>query len=124
MPVLCAVDAKKNRFYVRSFFNDGIIIPDGDYEMNDISEKLKDLNAEKVFVCGSDAELFIERFKSNDECDKKISEKFISLKSKHDETENLFTIAEDMIANKKPALQDFEGPVYIRASEAETNLIS
>ena len=31
-------------------------------------------------------------------------------------------IAEEMIAKKIPSLKDFEGPVYIRASEAEEKL--
>lgn len=116
-PVICAVDAKKNRFYVRATINGETAIEDGDYEIQDIAKKIDELCTDVFFVCGSDAKLFIEKTKEY------FSEKrFIALKGNPNETENLFAIAEEMIANKKPALEDFEGPVYIRASEAEENL--
>lgn len=117
IPVLCAVDAKKNRFYLSASHGSKILIEDGDYEVEAVKEKIEGFEGDKVFVCGSDAELFISRIK-----DIITEKKFISLKGKPNETENLFAIAEDMIAKKIPALSDFEGPVYIRASEAEENL--
>ena len=120
-PVICAVDAKKNRFYVRITQGDKILTEDGDYEIDEIAQKISKIDGSDFLVCGSDAELFIERIKNDV---KDFDKKLFCLKGKPNETENLFAIAEDMIANKKPALQDFEGPVYIRASEAETNLIS
>lgn len=120
-PVICAVDAKKNRFYVR--INNGTenIIEDGDYEIDAIAEKITGLESSEFFVCGSDAELFIERIKKDIPS---FNKKLFCLKGKPNETENLFAIAEDMIAKKIPALKDFEGPVYIRASEAEEHLTS
>lgn len=120
-PVICAVDAKKNRFYVR--INNGTenIIEDGDYEIDAIAEKIAGLESSEFFVCGSDAELFIERIKKDIPS---FNKKLFCLKGKPNETENLFSIAEDMIAKKIPALKDFEGPVYIRASEAEEHLTS
>lgn len=120
-PVICAVDAKKNRFYVR--INNGTenIIEDGDYEIDAIAEKIAGLESSEFFVCGSDAELFIERIKKDIPS---FNKKLFCLKGKPNETENLFAIAEDMIAKKIPALKDFEGPVYIRASEAEEHLTS
>lgn len=116
-PVICAVDAKKNRFYVRVSSNGQVCIEDGDFEIADIKTKLEELGVDVFFVCGSDAKLFIERIK-----DEMKEVKFISLEGKPNETENLFILAEEMIAKKIPALEDFEGPVYIRASEAEENL--
>ena len=49
-------------------------------------------------------------------------QKLFCMNSISNETENLFKIAEEMIAKKIPSLKDFEGPVYIRASEAEEKL--
>ena len=119
LPVICAVDAKKSRFYVRISQDEKILIEDGDYEVSDIAKKIGAIESDSFFVCGSDAELLIERLKN--ECPD-LKKKLIALKGTPNETENLFAIAEDMIAKKIPALQDFEGPVYIRASEAEENL--
>lgn len=119
IPVLCAVDAKKNRFYLSASLGSEVLIQDGDYEVEAVKEQIEGFAGDKVFVCGSDAELFISRIK-----DLVTDKKFISLKGKPNETENLFALAEDMIAKKIPALADFEGPVYIRASEAEENLTS
>ncbi|MCR5387239.1 MAG: tRNA (adenosine(37)-N6)-threonylcarbamoyltransferase complex dimerization subunit type 1 TsaB [Treponema sp.] len=120
-PVICAVDAKKNRFYVRINKGTENIIEDGDYEIDAIAEKIAGLESSEFFVCGSDAELFIERIKKDIPS---FNKKLFCLKGKPNETENLFAIAEDMIAKKIPALKDFEGPVYIRASEAEEHLTS
>ena len=50
------------------------------------------------------------------------NKKLFCMNSISNETENLFKIAEEMIAKKIPSLKDFEGPVYIRASEAEEKL--
>lgn len=119
IPVLCAVDAKKNRFYVSARLGDKVLIEDGDYEIEAVKDLIEGFESDRIFVCGSDAGLFIERISQV------VSDiKFISLKGKPNETENLFVMAEDMIAKKIPALKDFDGPVYIRASEAEENLTS
>ena len=117
VPVVCAVDAKKNRFYNRVELNGKIIVEDGDFEVEAIKEKLKQINSDTFFVCGSDAKLFIERLKALN-----FNKKLFCMNSISNETENLFKIAEEMIAKKIPSLKDFEGPVYIRASEAEEKL--
>lgn len=117
IPVLCAVDAKKNRFYIRATLKDKVLIEDGDYEIEVVKDLISTFNNDKIFVCSNDANLFISRIKQF-----VFDKEFIALKGKPNETENLFEIAEDMIAKKIPALKDFEGPVYIRASEAEEKL--
>lgn len=119
IPVLCAVDAKKNRFYLSCKNCGKVIIEDGDYEIDAVKDIINGIDSEKIFVCGSDAGLFIRRIGEVLQ-----GKKFICLKGTPNETENLFAIAEDMIAKKIPALKDFDGPVYIRASEAEENLAS
>lgn len=119
IPVLCAVDAKKNRFYLSAKCKGNVLIEDGDYELEAAAEGISKIDSDKIFVCGSDAALFISRISKTVK-----DKKFISLKGNPNETENLFAMAEEMIAKKIPALKDFEGPVYIRASEAEENLVS
>lgn len=117
IPVLCAVDAKKNRFYLKAQYNGNVLIEDGDYELEDACKGISTIKSDSIFVCGSDASLFIDRIKEHVP-----SKKFLCLKGTPNETENLFAMAEEMIAKKIPALKDFDGPVYIRASEAEENL--
>lgn len=119
IPVICAVDAKKNRFYLQAKHNGDVLIEDGDYEIDAVKDIINNIESDRIFVCGSDAALFISRISEIIS-----SKKFISLKGTPNETENLFVMAEDMIAKKIPALKDFDGPVYIRASEAEENLTS
>lgn len=116
-PVICAIDAKKNKFYSRISIGKETIVEEGDFEVEELKEKILEIDSDVFFVCGSDAKLFISKIQSELK-----DKRFISLKGNPNETENLFTIAESMIEKKLPALQEFEGPVYIRASEAEENL--
>lgn len=122
-PTLCVVDAKKNRFYAKIQNGDETILDDGDFEIEFLVEQILSLKNEVVLICGSDSKLFLERIAQDENLSNKIkNKKMILLKGRPNETENLFEIAEEMIAKKIPALKDFEGPVYIRASEAEENL--
>lgn len=116
-PVLCVIDAKKNRFYGRISVGTEIVLEDGDFEVDELKEKILEIDSDVFFVCGSDASLFLSKIENV-----LPQKKFFYLKGKPNETENLFAIAESMIEKKLPALEDFEGPVYIRASEAEENL--
>ncbi len=117
IPVLCAVDAKKNRFYLKAQYKGNVLIDDGDYQLEDACKGILKIESDRIFVCGSDAALFIERIK-----ELVPAKKFLCLRGTPNETENLFAIAEEMMDKKIPTLKDFDGPVYIRASEAEENL--
>lgn len=117
VPVVCAVDAKKDRFYVRVESNGEVLVEDGDFEVDEIREKLLETDADSFFVCGSDAKMFASHLN-----EKPFSKKLFYTHSSPNETENLFALTETMIEKKIPALKEFEGPVYIRASEAEEKL--
>ena len=93
------------------------LIDDGDYQLEDACKGILKIESDRIFVCGSDAALFIERIK-----ELVPAKKFLCLRGTPNETENLFAIAEEMMDKKIPTLKDFDGPVYIRASEAEENL--
>ena len=115
--VLCCIDAKKDKFYSKAISKDNILLEEGDYTFEEIAASVK--NEKKLLICGSDShkikELFSEKFPEI-EC---ISQDFDIIT-----TNSLFTLAEKKIANNVEPLKDFEGPTYLRASEAEENLKS
>ena len=115
--VISVIDAKKERFYAKGFSKDGNVIFDaGDYEPEKIIDFIK--NESEVFVAGFDAEVFIDA-SSALVSEKKIPLKFNFIKLLPNPTDSLFLLAENKIKNGEPALKDFDGPVYLRASEAE-----
>ena len=115
LPVLCGIDAKKDRFYANLTDGDKEILADGDYELSAIVEKANQF--EKVFVCGTDNEVFINLLKENG-----IKAKIIAPKVQALSAESMFQITEKMIADGEKPLADYDGPVYLRASEAEVKL--
>ena len=75
--------------------------------------------SKKILLCGPDAELFSnELMKINPDL------KLVLYKSQPVPTEALFSMAESMIEQKKEPLADYDGPVYLRKSEAEIKLES
>lgn len=115
LPVLCGIDAKKDRFYANLTDGKKEILPDGDYELSAIVEKANLF--EKIFVCGTDNEVFINLLKENG-----IKAKIIAQKVQALSAESMFQITEKMIADGEKPLADYDGPVYLRASEAEVKL--
>ena len=114
-PVLSCIDANKDKFYCRISEGEKILLEDGDYELETIIEKAKSLD--NLLICGPDAE------KLSDLLKKSLPEKKYLLPATGAMTaESLISITENMIASGKPALQDYDGPVYLRASEAELKL--
>lgn len=112
--VICAIDAKKDRFYSKITKLNNTILEEGDYTVEEIYNSIKD---KEVLICGPDSLI--------------LKEKLLSLNSNLTiycqdfniiPTESLFTLTEKKIANNDEQLKDFEGPVYLRASEAELNL--
>ena len=115
LPVLCGIDAKKDRFYANLTEGGKEILADGDYELAAIVEKANLF--EKIFVCGTDNEVFINLLKENG-----IKAKIIAPKVQALSAESMFQITEKMIADGEKPLADYDGPVYLRASEAEVKL--
>ena len=108
-------DAKKDKFYATAYKAKECILKAGDYEISEITDALK--NSKEIIVCGPDAKVFIEAVK------KELNDSLI-LNTEFDipSTESLFAIAEKMIEGKEKPLSEYEGPEYMRASEAEENL--
>ncbi|MCQ2573610.1 MAG: tRNA (adenosine(37)-N6)-threonylcarbamoyltransferase complex dimerization subunit type 1 TsaB [Treponema sp.] len=118
-PVLALIDAKKDRFYAGAWLNEKELFPEGDYPYEKLAELINNSCEKEIILAGpvGDCKVFLEAMSSliNDVT-------FISPCVKPAVTDSLFILAEEMISNKLPPLQEYDGPVYLRASEAEENI--
>ena len=116
LPLLSCIDANKDKFYACLTNGSQTILKDDDYEVEKIISAVKDFD--KLFICGPDAAKLCEILSS------KISDKKEYLLSEvpAQTAEALVKIAEELIEKKAEPLKDFDGPVYLRASEAELKL--
>ena len=117
LPVLCCIDANKDRFYACLYDENGNeILPDGDYEPSELIDKI---DFDKLLITGPDAKKFYDILSnSNVHTDLKP----YLLKNYDNYAACLIEIAEKMHKNNENPLQDYDGPVYLRASEAELKL--
>lgn len=115
MPIISCIDANKDKFYAHISEAKTELLEDGDWEVSTIIDTVKSF--EKVLICGPDAEKLAEIIK---EQNKNIE--ILLPKVQAQTTESLVKLTEELIANGKPTLKDFDGPVYLRASEAEIKL--
>ena len=115
IPVLSAIDANKNKYYAAIYENQEKVLEDNDYDISFIKENIK--TYEELLICGPDAnklkEIIIEDNKNI---------KISTLVFEPNAVESLFEIAEYKILNKESPSKDFDGPIYLRASEAEIKL--
>ena len=115
IPIISCIDANKDKFYCRITSGDKVVLEDGDWEVEKITDTAKALNT--ALICGPDAAKLCEQLKIT------LPEKKYLLPATGAMTaESLISITENMIESGKPALQDYDGPVYLRASEAELKL--
>ena len=110
--VLPLIEAKEDEYFYNFYIRGQRLSQDGDKTTEEI---LKEVDPEtSVLACGPAAKDFVESVIQN-----------TPLYSVHcfapenDATDSLFEIAEQMIADKKEPLQDYDGPLYVRKSEAE-----
>lgn len=115
MPIISCIDANKDKFYAHISEAKTELLEDGDWEVSTIIDTVKSF--EKVLICGPDAEKLAEIIK---EQNKNIE--ILLPKVQAQTTESLVKLTEELIANGKPTLKDFDGHVYLRASEAEIKL--
>lgn len=115
IPVISCIDANKDKFYCRITDGEKLILEDGDWEVEKIIDSVKGLDS--ALLCGPDSAKLCEQLKAA------LPEKKYLLPATGAMTaESLISITEQMIESGKPALQDYDGPVYLRASEAELKL--
>ncbi len=115
LPILSCIDANKDKFYASLSDQNSLILEEGDYEVEEIISKLNGLS--KVLVAGPDAQKLADIIKEN-----KNDIEVLTTKASAMTTEALVAITEDKISKGEAALKDFDGPVYLRASEAELAL--
>lgn len=114
-PVISCIDANKDKFYCRITDGEKCLLEDGDWEVEKIIEAAGRLD--KALICGPDAA------KLADLLVKALPEKKYLLPATPAMTaEALISITENLIEKKAEPLKDFDGPVYLRASEAELKL--
>lgn len=117
--VVSIIDAKKDRFYAASY-NDGTEkIPEGDYPYEKLAELINNSADGEIILAGpkADCQVFCE-------CISPLL-KGISVKVPNTfppATDALLAIAEKDISSGVSPLQEYDGPVYLRASEAEEKL--
>lgn len=117
LPILACIDANKDKFYACLSDQNSLILEEGDYEVEEIISKLNGLS--KVLVAGSDAQKLADIIKEN-----KNDIEVLTTRASAMTTEALVAITEDKISKGEATLKDFDGPVYLRASEAELALKS
>lgn len=117
--VISVVDAKKDQFFVSVYDKDNIIIDSRDTNAEDILSEIRKLSLASgtIFVTGTDASIFAEKLLA---LDSSLNLKYF--KNKGDISQSLFTLAEKAIQNGESPLNDYDGPLYFRKSEAEINL--
>lgn len=115
--VVSVIDAKKDQFFAAIYENGRQICEAEDTSAEIIAAKLD--KSKKILLCGPDAKVFANELKKIDS-----SLKLTVFDSQPVPSESLFTIAESMIEQKIEPLADYDGPVYLRKSEAEIKLES
>ena len=116
--VVPVIDAKKNRFYTAIYRNGQENWPAADVEISAVAKCLD--KEEDILAVGPDAEYFAECLTSSYP-----ELKVTTLKSFYiDAGQQLLEIANKMFHDKVAPMQDYDGPVYIRPSEAEEKRIS
>lgn len=113
--VVATIDAKKEQFFA-TVYKDGNKVMDS--KDTSIEEVIAHLDKNYPVICtGPDCKLFAAQLK-----DKCPSLTISTLVSDCVSSDCLYEMAEDMIAKKIEPLKDFEGPEYLRKSEAELAL--
>lgn len=111
--VVSCIDAKKDKFYAKAYEDEQLLFDEGDYEISEIAGKISSAKKD-ILICGSDAEILKEQLK-----DKINGKNIFTVDFSVNTAEQLFLIAEKTQAEGKEPLNDYDGPVYLRASEAE-----
>ena len=117
LPLISCIDANKDKFYCCITDGEKTLLEDGDWDLEKIAEAAGAFD--KALICGPDAAKLAEKLSSA-----LPQKKYLLPASPAMTAESLILIAEKMIENGQAPLKDFDGPVYLRASEAELKLNS
>jgi len=110
--VLSVIEEKEDQYFYSFYARGEELIEPSDGSIEEILKQIDPENS--VLVCGPGAKDFVERVNE--------TTPLFSLHTflpQNDACENLFTLAEQMIRDKIQPMQDYDGPLYVRKSEAE-----
>lgn len=111
--ILSCLDAKKKRFYTSVFRKDILSVGPVDEEITSIKNYIDP--EEEILVTGPDANYFVEEYQSVNP-----AQKFIIIESKNINTSwQLLKMGKSSFDKNLEGIKDYDGPVYIRPSEAE-----
>lgn len=110
--VLPLIEAKEDEYFFNFFMRGQQVSKEDDKTMEDIL-KLVDPET-SVLACGPGAKYFVERVNETTPL-----YSVHTFAPENDCTESLFEIAEKMIKDNVKPLEDYDGPLYVRKSEAE-----
>ena len=113
--VVSVIDAKKNQFFAAIYEKGEEIFAAEETTAEKVAKNL-DKN-KKILLCGPDAKIFADELRKLDPTLLITVYEFAPISS-----DSLFAIAEKMIEEKKLPIADYDGPVYLRKSEAEIRL--
>lgn len=113
--VITAIDAKKERFYASMYKGEETIREESDVSPDEIGLWIESSRNSPVLLAGPDAKILHERLKGLG-----ITENvFIFDELHYDVTEPLFLLGQKLLEENQEGMADYDGPVYIRKSEAE-----
>ncbi len=116
-PVLSCIDANKDRFFAGLYKDGQPVLADGDYDIPTLAENLK--SESNIILAGFEKDT--NKLKGLLSTALPLLE-IIQFPVTSVTTESLFKLAESQKEAGTPPLQDYDGPIYLRASEAEIKL--
>lgn len=111
--LVSVVESKESEYFYQIFTGTKKECEVENGKAQDIHAKLESFGND-VYVCGAGAERCAEELNATTEC-----RNFQVITPQNDACESLFELAEKMISENKKPLEEYEGPLYCRKSEAE-----
>ena len=117
LPIISAIDAHKDCFYATITNKNEVLLEEGDHPVEKIMQAISSLD--KLLIVGPDSQKLKEIISKENSNIKIFCQNYQPIC-----VESLFYITEEKIKKNDPPLHDYDGPVYLRASEAEIKLNS
>ena len=113
--IVSVIDAKKDQFFAAVYQGERTLLEAQDTTIETVLSLLE--AHETIITTGPDAAVFAAALKA-----KNSTLTITYVESPLAATDALFMLAEEAVEKEMPPLQDYEGPAYLRKSEAELSL--